>query len=56
MHKTIKSTQLASGTGTLFWTRGGGGGGKKKLSFCPQIAKHLHYPEMFNGSRVLHIL
>jgi len=27
-----------------------------KISFCLQISKHLHQPEMLNGSRVLHIL
>jgi len=28
----------------------------KQVSFCPKIAKNLHDPEMFDGSRVLHIL
>jgi len=29
---------------------------KYKVSFCPQIAEHFYQPELFNGSRILHIL
>jgi len=29
---------------------------KYKFRFAPKFAKHLHQPDMFNGSRALHIL
>jgi len=32
------------------------GGVELARTFCPKIAKHLHQPEMFNGSRVLYSL
>jgi len=35
---------------------GRGWGRKYKVSFCSQIAQHLHQPYMFNERRVLHSL
>jgi len=51
VHKLIFFIQWR---GNIFLTEGRGA---ENLNFVfPQIAKHLHQPEMFNGSRVLHIL
>jgi len=47
-----------SGARTFFWTGGEARKYKILVSFCSQIAKHLHSASAsnFNGSRVLHIL
>jgi len=44
--------------GNVFFLDGGRRrrGQKIKVLFCPKVAKHLHQPEMFNRSRILHIL
>jgi len=43
----------SSGVGTLIWTGRGDKKCKIYVSFCPQIAKLLQQPKMFNGSKGL---
>jgi len=48
----INIRSLSGARTLLYRERGRARKDKILVSFCPKIAKHLHQPKMFNGSRV----